>query len=196
MDVGNRSPPSGAALDDHATRVLLRRYRFRPWLFLIPGVVLLGEVVAATVYDLWDPVASSLDNVITIVTVVSLFLGPALVIVGLGYLVRVRRWRRVLAEHAWRAVRYVYSERTIRSYTPDGTISSEQGQLVVYDPPGGTSPHNLRLDGWTTPWDMRRWRQAPEGVAWIAGDLSGALVVVLPGPERLFGARGGIPWLD
>jgi hypothetical protein len=200
MDVRYRVPPSGPALDDHATQVALRRCRSGPWLLVVAGAALLGEVVAGTVYDLSQSVEIPLDNVINIVTPVCLVLGLLLLIPGLIYSVKARRWRRVLAEHAWRAVQYRYTERVsfTSTTTSEGTSTSRRvlGQLRILDPSAadGTSPRWVNFDSTWTPWGkwrLRPWRQARKGVAWIAGDLSGALVVALPGPGRLFGAHGG-----
>lgn len=200
VDVRYRVPPSGPALDDHATQVALRRYRAGPWLLVLAGVALLGEVIAGTAYDLSQPVQTPLGNVINILTGVAFSLGLLLLIPGLIYSVKARRWRRVLAEHAWRAVRYHYTERVSTTVSTtvgsEGTSTSVLGRLRILDPSAadGTSPRWVNFDSAWTPWGkwrLRPWRQARKGVAWIAGDLSGALVVALPGPGRLFGAPGG-----
>jgi len=184
-----------------ATQVALRRYRSGPWLLVLAGVALLGEVVAGTVYGISQPVETPLGNIIYLLTPVCLVLGLLLLIPGLIYSLKARRWRRVLAHHAWRAVRYRYTQRvSITTTTSEGlsTSTSVLGQLRILDPSAadGTSPRWVNFDSTWTPWGkwrLRPWRQARKGVAWIAGDLSGALVVALPGPGRLFGAHGGHP---
>jgi hypothetical protein len=195
MDLQYRRPPSGPALDDHATRVALRRYRSGAWLLVVAGVVLLGEVAAETVYELSDPLATSLDDLRDTVTVASLFLGLLLLSGAVIGLVQARRLRRLLGEHAWRAVRYVYAEHVDTIDLVEGPSTTVSGQLSVLDPAaGGTRPRFVNLGHAYTPWRkwrLRTWRQASQGVAWIAGDLSGAVVVALPGPGPLFGARWG-----
>jgi hypothetical protein len=195
MDVLYQVPPYGPALDDHATRVALRRYRSGAWLLVVAGVVLLGEVAGETVYELSDPLASPLDNLRDIVTGVCFFLGLLLLSGAVIRLVKARRWRRLLAEHAWRAVGYVYAEHFTTVDTGEGASTSVVGQLSVVDPAAGaTRPRFVNLGGASTPWGewrLRAWRQAPQGVAWLAGDVSGTVVVALPGPGPLFGARWG-----
>jgi hypothetical protein len=113
---------------------------------------------------------------------------------------RARRWRRVLAEHGWRAVRYRYTEYVLINISTgdegrgNQSLTRVMGQLTFLDPSDGTSRRWVSFDRVWAPlagWRLRPWRQAREGVAWLAGDLSGDVVVALPGPGRLFGGRGG-----
>ena len=64
MEVSHRVPPSGPALNDHATQIALRRYRSGAWLPVVAGLVLLAAAVASAVQSLSEPGAllDNLDN--------------------------------------------------------------------------------------------------------------------------------------
>ena len=195
MDDSYRVAPSGPALKDRVTQVALRRYRSGAWLLVGAGVVVLGAAAAGAVQSLSEPAPFSLEKRGDFLTVVSLGLGLVLLNAGLISSVRARRWRRVLDEHAWRAVQYYYCENVTRGGVRVVGGDASLGQLIVRDPADKARPRSVCLNLVWTPWvrwRMRPWRQAPRGMAWIAGDLTGAaLVVALPGPGRLFAARWG-----
>jgi hypothetical protein len=205
MVVRYPAPPRGPALDDPATRVALRRYQRRGWLLLLAGLALLilyvdgADIVQDP--DLVPNWAAGLPSDL------AGLLGVVLVLVSLPKLVKARRWRRLLSQHAWREVRCDYSERVITETTglvSEGKTvqSSMRAELRIPDlaGPNGSKPLLLRLDVTSTKlrWLLRPWRQAQ--VAWLAGDLStgNLLVVAPPGPGPLFGAHalGSTPaWL-
>jgi hypothetical protein len=200
MDDPYRAPPGGPALGDHATQLALRRYQYAAWLLVLAGVAMLGAFLAGVASYESLPTEAPLGDVIGWLIVVA-GLGSLLVIpAGLVCWLTARRWRRVLAGHPWRAVRYRYTERVTTTTTSEGdTSTSVLGQLTILDPSAadGTSPRWVNLDSiWMLwgKWRLRPWRQARKGVAWIAGDLSNAVVVALPGPGRLFGGHGAAHW--
>jgi hypothetical protein len=194
MKVSYRIPPSGPALNDDATQIALRRYRSGAWLLVGAGLVLLGVAVASAVQSLSEP-GASLDNLDNYGTLGSLGVGLLLLGSGLISSVNARRWRQILDEHAWQAVRYYYNPYVTPSDPgPEPGGGDVREQLTVLDPADETRLRCVSFNRVWTPWAdwrLRPWRQAPRGVAWIAGGRSGALVVTLPGPGRLFGARWG-----
>lgn len=111
------------------------------------------------------------------------------------YRVKAWRWRRTLSRHEWRVVQYRYAEQVVTTSTREGLDYNIRPRLTLFDlpPPDGPRPLEVRLDGTLTMWGrrLRPWRQARSGVAWLAGDLSSAFIVALPGPGRFFGARVG-----
>jgi hypothetical protein len=186
-------PPDGPALADSRTRAVLRRYRYGTWLVILTGAALVALFI---VFNGLSIVFGSRPGGKAPASE-GLFLGILMVSIGfisagVFYRVRATRWHQVLSRCQWQEISYRYSEReehtsvqgrTSTSWVPTLAAESltEPGTSMVLS----ISDAQTRL-GW---WRLRVWRQAPTGVAWLAGDPSHRMIVAPPGPGRLFSAK-------
>lgn len=107
-------------------------------------------------------------------------------------MVRAARWHQILSRCQWREVSYRYSEQEEHTSTRGTTTTSWVPTLVAQSltEPGmsmtlSISDAQTRF-GW---WRLRAWRQAPIGVAWLAGYPPQRVIIAPPGPGRLFSAK-------
>ncbi len=189
-------PPDGPALADSRTRAVLRRYRYGTWLMVLTGIALFALFV------LFDglPIVFGSRPAGKAPESEGLFLGILLASIGfisagVIYRVRAAQWHQILSRCQWQEISYRYSEREEHSTTQGRTSTSWVPTLAAQSlaEPGKSmvlsiSDVQTRL-GW---WRLRAWRQAPTGVAWLAGDPPHRVIVAPPGPGRLFSAKYSI----
>lgn len=188
-------PPDGPALADSRTRAVLRRYRYGTWLVVLTGVALFAWFIFFNgLYIVFGsrpggkvPESEGLFLGILLVSIV-------LIWAGVFYRVRAARWHRLLSRCQWQEISYRYSEREehTRMGNQPGSSTSWVPSLAAQSltEPGTSMVLSISSAqsrwGW---WRLRVWRQAPTGVAWLAGDPSHRMIVAPPGPGRLFSAR-------
>jgi hypothetical protein len=159
-----RRPPHGMAINDAATRAALSRYRLAAWGWLALGLVLVGSAV------LIDGIAPPRVGGWLGGLSICMFVGAAVM------LRRVRRWRNLLSERAWRPFR----ARHLR-LKPNRASAG-----LVLTPADGSSasPEVLKLDA--VSW--RQDRLDNDSVVWLCGDPCSGVIVTSPRARQLFAA--------
>lgn len=186
-------PPDGPALADSRTRAVLRRYRYGTWLVLLTGVTFVALFIVFNGLSIVfgsRPGGKAPESE-------GLFLGILMVAIGfisagVFYQARAARWHQILSHCQWQEISYRYSEREEHTTVQGNSSTSWVPTLAAESlaKPGTSmvlsiSNAQTRL-GW---WRLRAWRQAPTGVAWLAGDPSHRMIVAPPGPGRFFSAK-------
>lgn len=169
------SVPSGPALGDERTARAFARYRSRGWLWIVAGVALLSVLLAVGAPAM--PRQGQVQGLARF-WIEGLVIGVGFIFGGFVVFRRARRWRQVLGRTPWQACgsRYIaIPPRAGRSGMELTSVDGDETAPALFALAPGLRNRDRLLAGQQT--------------LWVAGPLTGDVILALPGSLDLFAAR-------